>query len=63
MPDPKADPLANRDRIFDDPRDIGPGERVVDAANETRALEMDGLTEQVDPQAALNPGRMWAELW
>lgn len=62
MPDPKADAPAKRDGIIDDPRDVGPGERAVDATDETRALETDGLTQQVDPQAALNPGRMWAEL-
>lgn len=62
MPDPRADAPVKRDGIIDDPRDIVHGGRVVDAANETRTLETDRLTEQVDPQAALNPGRMWAEL-
>ncbi|MCY6382280.1 FAD-linked oxidase C-terminal domain-containing protein [Hoeflea prorocentri] len=44
MPDPKTDVLANRDRIVEDLRDIVPGEGVVDATNQMRAFETDGLT-------------------
>ena len=44
MPEPIKDVLARRDRIVADLRDIVPGEGVVDATNEMRAFETDGLT-------------------
>ena len=44
MPEPKADVLQRRARIVGDLRDIVPGEGVVDATNEMRAFETDGLT-------------------
>lgn len=44
MPDPDVKTLAERARIVDDLRDIVPGEGVVDATNEMRAFETDGLT-------------------
>lgn len=44
MPEPIAEVMARRDRIVADLRDIVPGEGVVDATNEMRAFETDGLT-------------------
>ena len=44
MPEPKADVLQRRAQIVGDLRDIVPGEGVVDATNEMRAFETDGLT-------------------
>ena len=44
MPEPIAKVMARRDRIVADLRDIVPGEGVVDATNEMRAFETDGLT-------------------
>ncbi len=44
MPQPDAAVLARRAQIVDDLRDIVPGEGVVDATNQMRAFETDGLT-------------------
>ncbi|MEX3007112.1 FAD-linked oxidase C-terminal domain-containing protein [Hoeflea sp. TYP-13] len=44
MPEPHADVLKHRAQIVGDLRDIVPGEGVVDATNEMRAFETDGLT-------------------
>ncbi len=44
MPRPEPATLEKRARIVSDLRDIVPGEGVVDAANEMRAFESDGLT-------------------
>ena len=44
MPEPIKDVLARRDRIVADLQGIVPGEGVVDATNEMRAFETDGLT-------------------
>lgn len=44
MPEPIAEVMARQDRIVADLRDIVPGEGVVDATNEMRAFETDGLT-------------------
>lgn len=44
MPEPDSATLARRDDIVADMRSIVPGEGVVDAVNEMRAFETDGLT-------------------
>ncbi|MCP4315689.1 MAG: FAD-binding protein [Hyphomicrobiales bacterium] len=44
MPEPYGDVLKRRAQIVRDLRDIVPGEGVVDATNEMRAFETDGLT-------------------
>src|SRR3954453_5934889 len=44
MPKPNAETLRRRSEIVADMRIIVPGEGVVDAANEMRAFESDGLT-------------------
>ena len=44
MPKPDADTMRRRDEIVADMRIIVPGEGVVDALNEMRAFESDGLT-------------------
>jgi glycolate oxidase len=44
MPKPDADTMRRRDEIVADMRVIVPGEGVVDAANEMRVFESDGLT-------------------
>ena len=44
MPQPSKDTLARRAEIVADLRAIVPGEGVVDAVNEMRAFETDGLT-------------------
>ena len=44
MPKPDAETMRRRDEIVADLRVIVPGEGVVDAVNEMRAFESDGLT-------------------
>ncbi|MCR9138051.1 MAG: FAD-binding protein [Alphaproteobacteria bacterium] len=44
MPEPKAEVMQRRDRIVADLKTIVPGEGVVDATNQMRAFETDGLT-------------------